>query len=309
MSSNTFHVLGPGSIGLLWAHSLAKLESDVKLIGRETSSRRRLESTISCSYPGAVQTSMRTEFERVTPSSCTAIDILLVCVKSYQLKEALESVRHAIEDTSTVILLQNGMGHSELAQSLLPTANILLASNTHGAYRTTQFDVTYAGQGQTLIGPATPKVELHGVTELLHQLNQALPPVIWSQNIVDRLWQKLAINAVINSLTAKLQCRNGELLTNAQYYKQAKQMMGELKLLFAKVGKQHLVDSIQSSVDQVARQTANNKSSMLQDRLSQRLLEIDAISGFILQKAREAQVAMPFLQQTHEFLSNIHIKP
>ena len=49
------------------------------------------------------------------------------------------------------------------------------------------------------------------LSHLAEVLHQALPDVAWHNNIASANWRKLAVNCVINPLTALYGCRNGDL--------------------------------------------------------------------------------------------------
>jgi 2-dehydropantoate 2-reductase len=111
---------------------------------------------------------------------------------------------------------------------------------------------------------------------------------------LDRLlWRKLAINAGINPLTALLELPNGALIENEP----ARALMHTAAREAAQVAAARGVDfgSEDSGelVEQVARRTATNLSSMLQDIRRAAPTEIDAICGAIVRQGEKVGVAVP----------------
>ena len=104
----------------------------------------------------------------------------------------------------------------------------------------------------------------------------------------------IAVNAVINPLTALLRVRNGELLNRA-----------ELEPLFAAVAEEvwrvaarHQValptpPELVAEVRRVCQLTAANQSSMLRDVAEGRRTEVDAINGAVARLGRERGVLAP----------------
>ncbi|NVJ60453.1 MAG: 2-dehydropantoate 2-reductase [Gammaproteobacteria bacterium] len=307
MQHQTVYISGSGAIGGLWARHLLNANYPVTFISKQLDN---VENSIELKFNNLINNEVdqiqTQSIAQLSPEQTKKIKILLVCVKSYQLSTALNSIKHAIDSNSQVILFQNGMGNLEIAKQLIPEAKLFLASNTHGANRTSDFCVTYAGAGKTLVGPATNSQSTAGISSFIDALNNALPPVIWTQNIQDHLWEKLAVNAVINTLTARYQCPNGDLIKNPDLLLKLKQLVLELEQLYGQLGKQTIADNIQTNVSNIASLTAKNKSSMLQDRMNQRPMELDAISGYVLTQAKTAGISMPLLTELHDYLSNIH---
>jgi 2-dehydropantoate 2-reductase len=96
------------------------------------------------------------------------------------------------------------------------------------------------------------------------------------------VWGKLVINSAINPLTALLRIPNGELLARPS----AHEVMKELARETARVAyAEHIdlpFDDPVAAVEDVARRTAANNSSMLQDVLRGAITEIDAICGAVV---------------------------
>jgi 2-dehydropantoate 2-reductase len=113
------------------------------------------------------------------------------------------------------------------------------------------------------------------------------------ENAQSLVWGKLVVNAAINPLTALLRITNGELLERPS----AREMMGRLALEAAQVAQAENIplpfaDPIAAAED-VARKTAANRSSMLQDVLRGAPTEIDAICGAVVRKAEKHMIDTP----------------
>ena len=104
------------------------------------------------------------------------------------------------------------------------------------------------------------------------------------------VWGKLVISAALNPLTALLRVPNGALLDRPA----ARTLMRELAQEAAGVAAAQAVrlpfPSPQEAAERVARQTAENRSSMLQDVLRGAPTEIDAINGAVVRLGEESGV-------------------
>jgi 2-dehydropantoate 2-reductase len=107
------------------------------------------------------------------------------------------------------------------------------------------------------------------------------------------VWGKLVINAAINPLTALLRVPNGVLLERPA----AREMMKALACESARVAAAENVElpfaDPVAAAEEVARKTAGNRSSMLQDILRGAPTEIDAICGAVVQAAQRHKIDTP----------------
>ena len=113
------------------------------------------------------------------------------------------------------------------------------------------------------------------------------PPLLniaWHADIRTPMWHKLAINSVINALTAIYQCANGELINHPQGRPRLQQLCIETQDVMSRVGIEPLGQGLLNSALRVLQQTALNKSSMLQDCQAGRPTEVEAINGYIIQQ-------------------------
>ena len=103
---------------------------------------------------------------------------------------------------------------------------------------------------------------------------------------------KIAIDAVINPLTVKYQCKNGELLTQPEAFAELIELCKETELFFEKIQLLLSFDLFEKA-QFIAKLTANNVSSMLQDTKNKQPTEIDFINGYLLRKAIEHNIKLP----------------
>lgn len=212
----------------------------------------------------------------------------LVLVKAWQTERAAKQLKDALADDGLAVTLQNGIGNKETLQSLLGLGRVSLGVTTTGA---------------TLLAPGVVKAGGEGIISMeQNQASVKLEAMLKSakfnlQNVSDAeslVWGKLVINAAINPLTALLQVPNGELLSHPK----ARKMMGALAEETAEVAEAEHVhlpfENPVSAAEDVARKTAQNKSSMFQDVLRGAPTEIDAICGAIMKRGQKHGIRTPY---------------
>ena len=288
-------ILGPGAIGRLLALSLSPLMT-TKLIGRRTLPEQQTLTT-----PEGEQRVQGLNVLTVAPLASEANEspaFLHITTKAMAAEAALETLTSIIPPSTPLVLWQNGF----LAQPRITQAwpgPVLCATTTEGAYLTGDDSVVHAGRGHTFIGDLNNQ---HGeLAETLAQtLTQAGLAATMVEDIRQRLWQKLAVNAAINPLVALNGVRNGELRSEA-YAGRVVAVVKEVAAIMLAEGIQPPNNSQSEEawlalVWQVIENTANNKASMLQDVEAKRPTERIAILGPLIESAQRHGLACKKLQ-------------
>ena len=286
--STTWHILGAGSLGTLWATRLARAGVPVKLILRDAA---RLASYQTASGLTLVEHGVAHTYPVLgeTPDSPEPIHRLLVACKAYDAQSAVAQLQPRLAPGAELILLQNGLGSQDAVARRLPRARCLFASSTEGAFREDDFRVVFAGRGHTWLGlPGERRPP-----EWLDDLQTAAIPHEWSTDIVARLWRKLALNCAINPLTVLHDCRNGGL---RDWPQEVAALCAELTLLLRAAGQDTAALDLHAEVLRVIDGTAANYSSMHQDVARGRRTEIAYLLGHACQEAARLDLEVPQLQ-------------
>ncbi|MEM0078160.1 MAG: ketopantoate reductase C-terminal domain-containing protein, partial [Thermoplasmata archaeon] len=114
----------------------------------------------------------------------------------------------------------------------------------------------------------------------------------YSENIINEIWVKGAINSCINPLTALLEIKNGQLLDDL-----LKTILDELIKENEFVLKSRGIDvNLKERVMEVIEQTSENYSSMLQDIMKGKRTEIESIIGKIIEYSSKNGIDVPYLK-------------
>jgi 2-dehydropantoate 2-reductase len=225
----------------------------------------------------------------VTPNSHAPISHLVITTKAYDVSEAVASIAHLLSEDSVVVLLVNGMGLAEQVAADWPHLNIFCGTTTEGAYCLAPQHIQHTGRGQTRIGKQGEKKP----PPWFDQWSDAIDTCLWDSDIEAALWSKMAINCIINPLTALHNCANGELSQRRDLITQVTTLCGEVSKVTRAAGFTELAAALPQLVAAVIAATANNRSSMLQDVENGRRTEIDYITGFLLRVADQHGIDAP----------------
>lgn len=329
------HVMGAGSIGLLYAAKMqevltlnsSKSQPPVTLLMRphhepflirdeDSNGHEQLIAPVTMLRSGEV-TNYKIPVEIIgeTDKDISAIHTLLLCTKANDACTALDSVWSRLQPKSSqthrkpkLIILSNGalaIRDAILRDISADDVEIVFASTTHGAYKDnaveTKYCIRHAGEGLTHCTDGEFIRICRGIGWKSYEMTD------FEMNLM--LWKKLAVNCVINPLTAIYNVKNGELV-GLQHSQDVKTIMTKLleevssvalkevelhqalkssrsKETMQSVRKELSIKSLQTFVDKVIKDTADNISSMLQDAKSDRVTEVQYLNGHICRLGRE----------------------
>jgi 2-dehydropantoate 2-reductase len=269
-------VFGAGSLGSLLGGLLARTHQ-VTLVGRDPHMAAIGQSGLAVggefefrTYPN-VETELR-----------TTADLGVVAVKAFDTEAAARALAGRVD---TVVSVQNGMGNEGILQD--EHDHVLAGTCTYGARLDNPGQVSCTGCGQIACGPldADRDADFERATRVSRAFACAGLETVVERDMTRRRWEKLAVNAGINPVSALARVPNGALSAGS-----AHDLATRATCEAAATAREHGVsltdeDAI-AALETVIETTATNDASMYQDIQAGRRTEIDAISGFIIERAR-----------------------
>jgi 2-dehydropantoate 2-reductase len=280
-------VLGAGSLGSLVGAHLAQTH-DVTLVGRDP----HMKTVASDGLRVVGETDLHVHPRAVTDAAdAPPPDVLLVTVKAYDTDAALRDARPLLDANPVVASLQNGLGNLETLPTHVTEDRVVGAVTTHGATREAPGVVRHAGAGATTVGAAGHDP---GPAEIVADaLEAGGVPADVTDAIRGEIWAKVVVNAGINPVTAITGLPNGALLEDPQLEATMEAAAREAVTVAEAEGVDLPDADLVERTRSVARRTAENTSSMLQDIQRGRRTEIDAISGAVHDRSRDHDLYAP----------------
>jgi 2-dehydropantoate 2-reductase len=246
---------------------------------------------------------------RVITEPSEPLDLLVVLVKSFATRDALQWARGAIGPETLLLTLQNGVGNAEVLAEVAGPERVLAGTTAIGARLLAPGRVQVGGIGETAIAPWVGVADgtvpaQRALADVVGLFQQAGLPCRAAPAAAPLLWAKLAVNAAINPLTAILRVPNGELLRRPEARAMLEEAAAEVGAVAAAAGIQLGVDPVLRAL-QVAEQTAANRSSMLQDVEAGRPTEIEAITGAVVERAERFGVPVPINRRLLGFVRSM----
>lgn len=294
-----FLVVGPGAMGCLFSCLLSRAGYKVEVLDYKAERAKRLSETgfrlegISGDYQ--VKLPVSVNMPSVEP------DITILCVKAYKTLEASRHLKGILKGNSVILTLQNGVGNLEILEETFGPDMVTAGVTSEGATLLGEGHVRHAGKGETVIGKG--RIERPIIEKLVGAFNQAGIETRWQEDVTGLIWGKLIVNVGINALTAILRVRNGLLYENEVTRDLIRLVVEEaMEVIRRKNIKLPYEDPVEK-VYQVAKNTAQNISSMLQDVLKGKDTEIQFMNGAIVREGKALGIRTPYNETLSRLIS------
>ncbi|TRZ95657.1 2-dehydropantoate 2-reductase [bacterium] len=284
-------VVGSGAMGCLFAAFLSKSKEEIWLLDKNKEKAAKInECGISLEgVSGFWQAKVKTT---VNLADIGKADLILICVKSFHTKLAVEQIKPLLGEETKILTLQNGMGNIEVIAEIAGEERVIAGVTNEGATLIDSGKIRHAGRGETIIGMVNGKtpVEIRSIREIFNKVGFETK---MSRDIKSLIWSKLIINVGINALTAITRLPNGKL----PEFEGTKRILRDAVTEATRIAKRKRIkliyDDPLAKVEAVCEGTSTNLSSMLQDVLRKKRTEIDFINGVIVRFGQELGIPVP----------------
>lgn len=283
-------VVGPGAMGLRMAGELLRAGLSVEILDHRPRRAGRLARGGFEVIEGRRRRLYRPIVRRRLPRDFRA-DVIIVAVKAQDTRAALKSLPKGLLARATVLSLQNGLGIFPIMLEYVPASRALRGITSLGATLAAERVVRAVGRGETLVGGISREARRRAcrVARLLRGCGLRAR----AMSIERRIWEKLFVNVAINPLTAILRVENGRLLAIPSARERMRRAAAEAVAVARAEGFAFDPGRVWEAIERVARATARNRSSMLQDVEAGRVTEIEFLNGAVVRLGRRHGVGTP----------------
>ena len=295
------HIVGAGAIGLSLANAFAYDHSVTLLV------RRRYTAPFAFSSSQQLHHLPVKHIDLSDPTqNKPLIQHGFICVKSYQLKQAIQSIAPYLAEHANLFISHNGMSDlKEIEQYLGSKQALFFFSTSMGGLKINDTTVKATGAGETYLG-ACNDIALERLSLSFDQFFcSQIPHSKIHHNIAQLRWQKLLVNIAINPLSAIHQVKNGQL-RQPRYASMILQLLNEACVVANADNIDIKLNEALTSAYQVMTGTQHNSSSMAQDILNGRHTEIDAICGYIVKRGAYHGIDSPYNREMLNELLKLH---
>ena len=302
MTNPKILVLGAGGIGGYFGGRLVESGADVTFLVREGRSKLLSEQGLQIESPfGNAQLAVKTV---AAPDVAPIYDAVILTCKAYDLDAAIVAIAPAVAPTGYVLPFLNGIAHIDVLNQrfgqhrvLGGTAKIQSTVMPNGAIR--QFNdwrtLTFGEQS----GEMTERVRTLEALFAAAKVVEAFAVT----DIVQRMWEKLVHLSTAATMTCLMRANVGEIVRTANGRELFLDQLQCGAAIAAANGHAPSDEFMKSWEKTFSQQDSQYSTSMLRDTERGGATEVEHILGFMLNKAREANIAHRTL-----LLAYTHIK-
>lgn len=311
-------VVGPGSLGCVFAALLARSGHEVTLIGRPD--RVKVLQKQGVRIHGLEELSLAVPSTHL-PETVGPVDLLLLCTKALGTRDLLASLR-SIPAAATASL-QNGIIKDVLLAEAFGQDRVVGAVTMVGAERQEDGSVEFTARGTTYVGEFDGRLS-DRVGSLIAAFDDAGLPAQAPPNIDSVIWSKTCLAAGAFAVSALTRLPVAEIMADAALAGAMADLIAEAAAIAEAGGHtvhdypgmlvrswardpRHVV--LEGMARRGAEMTAADRVvrvSMLQDVLAGRPLEVEEVYGPLLEEAESRGVPAPRLSFAYQLLSGLH---
>jgi len=314
MSIKTICVYGAGALGGAIAAKLASsLGSGVviSVVARGAHLAAIRDKGLTLHEPGLPAPITAKVIATDNPADLPPQDLIITGLKGHQLGPAAEGMAGLLKDDTRVVMILNGIPwwyfhrdeHPEFAElqfeeldpagalwRLIGPQRIIGCVAHQGAEVIEPGVIRLSNKGRFILGEPSGEIsaDLTAIVSLLHNADITATP---SPRIRDDIWSKLMGNTSFNPISALTRSTMSELMSDDATTDQIGKVMKEVKAVGEALGA-NVGMSVEERLD-MAKQIGPVRTSMLQDLLAGKALEIVPLVGMVVALGRLTSVETP----------------
>jgi 2-dehydropantoate 2-reductase len=286
-------IYGAGSVGLGIGSCLIASGADVTFLVKKAAESILLKEGLFRDGIFGSYHALPGSFHVITSLDDPSIEhfeYILVCVKSFDTRTAsadLSSHKTIFNDTSKIVLFQNGWGNAEIMAERFPKEIVYSARVITGFIRNTFNRVRITVHADSIhIGSLFSTTVCEEIAPLCESISKGGIGCINVKDIGKDLWAKMLYNCALNPLGAIFSVPYGELAS----YNESREIMDTIIRETYHVMKEKGYSTFWKSPEEYCKvfygelvpRTAAHESSMLQDIRASKRTEIDALNGEVV---------------------------
>jgi 2-dehydropantoate 2-reductase len=286
-------IIGAGALGCAIGGTLAEAGSEVYLINRNKDHVDAINRSGLVMRAGGTDRNVNV-FAATDCSKIGEVDLLIVLVKSFHTREAIEGAKQTVGKNTVVISLQNGLGHEDILGEVIGHEHVIAGKTYVGGLALGPGRIIAGVKGkQTVIGELDGSVSARALA-IAEEFNRAGIAVTVSANIRGAMWDKLLVNVATGALSGITRLAYGQLYRVPEVESAAVAAVREGMAVANATG---ISLSIRDPKDAWIRAgdglPPEFKASMLQSLEKSSITEIDFINGAVVKAGKIHRVPTP----------------
>ncbi len=305
-------IYGGGSVGLGVASCLLKAGADIDIIARA-------DSVEQLQNGGLKRTGIFGDYyappdafgclDSIDEIKGGVYDYVLVCTKSFDSVSAAKDLsghRDSFNEQTVIVLFQNGWGNADVFLSFFESSIIYNARVITGFRRPHKNEVMITVHADSIHLGSLFESSTSRVENLCRAIEDGGIPCETTDSIEKDLWAKMLYNCALNPLGAILNVPYGILgkhnFTRTIMDGIVEEVFSVIKAADFQTHWQRPKDFLEVFYNELVPDTAEHRSSTLQDIMAKKPTEIDALNGAVIGLAGKFGLGVPINQTVYNMV-------
>ena len=285
-------VMGSGAVGGYYGAVLHRSGHEATLVARgdHLAAIRehglRIESVSSGDFTVRPEATDR-------PDGSSIPDLVLFCVKSYDNAEAIDLVRPAVGDGTSVLTLQNGIGSGDQLTSAFGSGTVLLGvTYVDAALKEPGLVAEFGGPARLVFGEEDGRTSKRA-RDVRDAFDDAGVKVELSSNVEAELWRKFLFICAWSGMICITRSPMNEVLAAPAGERLTRRVLEEVQAVARARGIGIGDEEVEAALESYRKAGEDSVSSMFIDLQSGKPLEIGVLNGAVAEMGSELGVETP----------------
>ncbi len=308
-------IYGAGSVGLGLASFLLRSGTELDILARELTVSALKEHGLHRSGIFGDFTAAPSQFgcfSSLNNIPEQVYDHIIVCTKSPDSRQAAKDISNhsfLLSESTRIIISQNGWGNAEIFSSFFPKEQIFSARVITGFTRPRPNEVVITVHADAIRIGSLFGADPSRLEDICGSIRDGGMPCETTEHIERDLWAKMLYNCALNPLGAILDVPYGKLAESDFTRQIMDSIVDEVFKVLAATGYtthwSEPADFLEVFYDKLVPDTAQHKSSTLQDILAKKKTEIEAMNGAVIKLAEKHGIDVPFNRAVYNVIKFI----
>jgi len=242
-------------------------------------------------------------------SEITSPDLILLCVKSYDLYQAAAAIKPVISDNTVIIPLLNGVDICERIRTILDKTIVLPACLYLGTHIESPGVINQSGgNGVILFGP-DPKLPDYSGENVKAFFTKTGVKYEWYEDPLPKIWDKYIFIAAFGLVTALYGESLGVMMENAEHLKMVEGIMAEICAIAGKKAIKLPADIIEKSINKAHNFSYEARTSYQRDIENKvQFNEGDLYGDTIIREGKALGVPTPITESVYRQITTLYQK-
>jgi len=227
------------------------------------------------------------------PKTIGEVDLILFCVKNYDLDAAVEQIKSMIGRETLVLTVQNGVEAPDRIGDIMGSEHVVPGVSRTNSYLSAPGEVTHNGGKHIVFGEFSGVVSPR-VKKLEKVFKKAGFEALASDNIKSVLWDKLTTLSGLHGVVCLTRSSIGVVRDHEESWELMRKVMLETASVALAEGVVISNGSIDARLESLSKMPPEIKPSMMVDLEAGRRIELDTFNGAVVRFGRKHGVDTPF---------------